>query len=82
MGATHMKKKERPARGHGAAKYLPLYGKKVITAKVAKEMREKSKDKAKPHDVLTAEYGLDPMLVFKIVHGVTVKVFGEKKHVK
>jgi hypothetical protein len=45
-------------------------------------MREKSKDKAKPHDVLAAEYGIDPMLVFKIVHGVTVKVFGEKKHVK
>jgi hypothetical protein len=59
-----------------------LEGAKVVTLKDAKEIREKSKDKAKPHDVLAAEYGLDPMLVFKIVHGVTVKVFGEKKHVK
>jgi hypothetical protein len=80
MGATHMKKQEKPAREHRAVKYLPIHGNKIVTAKDAKEIREKYKEK--PLDELAEEYGLDPMLVFKIVHGVTVKVFGEKKHVK
>ena len=43
----------------------------------AKAKREKHKEKHL--DELATEYGIDPMLVFKIVHGVTTKVFGVKK---
>lgn len=72
-----MKKPSKPARERGAVKYLPLEGTKIITEKDAKAMREKHKEK--PLNEIAAEYAIDPMLVFKIVHGVTVKVFGEKK---
>jgi len=72
-----MKKKEKPAREHGAVKYLPLHGKKIVTMKDAKAIREKHKEKSSGD--LATEYAIDPMLVFKIVHGVTTKVFGVKK---
>ena len=69
--------REKPAREHRAVKYLPLHGNKIVTMKEAKEIREKYKEKSM--NELAEEHGIDPMLVFKIVHGVTLKVFGEKK---
>lgn len=74
-----MPKKVKPERGHGAVKYLPLKGKKIVTAKIAKEIRQKHNEWCTPHDVLATEYGIDPMLALEITRGVTVKVFGEKK---